>query len=177
MVHKIVAGAFAALMAGALVYGAVALARGEEGHGPLALNAQAERGAVVTTAAGGGRGAGGVGWGQQIAPRGKDDRAPSIEALPHDWETLEGVVTAVNELVIALDEGATVQVGLGPEDYREAAGFEIEIGQRLVISGYEEDNEFKAGVVTNLATGQSITLRSESGRPMWSGQGQGKNRR
>lgn len=173
MVYKILAGAFVALMAGAVVYGAVALARGDDEHSPQALGAQTARNGMVTTPRGGGRGAGGVGRGLRSTTAGQAQQA---EALPLDWETVEGVAVALDDLVIALDDGSTLQVGLGPAEYREAAGFVIEIGQRLAISGYREGDEFKAGTVTSLETGASIVLRSDSGRPMWAGQGKGKNR-
>ena len=43
------------------------------------------------------------------------------------------------------------------------------------MTGFYEDGEFKAGTVENLTTGETIVLRDEAGRPMWSGQGRLKN--
>jgi len=183
------------MMAGAVVYGAVALARGGDEHSPFARNVQAQRGAVVTTArgawnralpTGGGRGQvsgqsdgfgqGARNWGQQAVAGVSGRRLTLAETAPHAWETIEGVVTALPDLEITLDDGTVVEAGLGPDAYRQAADFNIEIGQRLSVFGYEEDGEFKAAEVTNLTTDERITLRDESGRPAWAGQGQGRNR-
>lgn len=199
MVHKIVAGVFLALTAGAVVYGAVALARGEDKHSPLARSVLTQRGAEGTTPVGIGRGAGGRSlgdvwdqapglsdgsgqgqgarnWGQQVESGVTGNRLALAETISPAWETIEGTVTALHDLVITLDDGAVIHVGLGPDAYRQAAGFGLEIGQRLAVLGYEEDGEFKAGEVTNLTTGQSITLRDANGRPAWAGQGNGRNR-
>lgn len=91
-------------------------------------------------------------------------------------ETLEGVVVETTELVIETDSGVTVQVGLGPSHYRDSQGFVLSTGDNVRVSGYWQDGEFKAAQIINLATGAQITLRDTSGRPMWAGQGQGRNR-
>ena len=52
----------------------------------------------------------------------------------------------------------------------------LQIGQDVRVSGYWEDDEFKATLLENLTTGHHIVLRDATGRPMWAGQGRGKNR-
>lgn len=89
-------------------------------------------------------------------------------------ETLEGTVVETIELVIDTGE-QTVQIGLGPSFYREEQGFVLEIGEQVQVSGFYEDGEFKAQQVTKLATGESITLRDNYGRPMWAGRGRGNS--
>jgi len=101
--------------------------------------------------------------------------APDVVGHVDVWETLSGVVTAVgSEITVQTDEGA-VLVGLGQAWYRDEAGFVIEVGDEVVVSGFYEDGEFKAGTVENSTTGETLTLRDETGRPMWAGQGQRKN--
>jgi hypothetical protein len=78
-------------------------------------------------------------------------------------------------LVIKTPTGDQVQVGLGPSFYREAQGFVLELGDRVQVAGYWEDDEFKATRVDKLDTNERIILRDTSGRPMWAGQGRGKN--
>jgi len=97
------------------------------------------------------------------------------EAEIADWQTLEGTVVEMEELVIETADGQTVQVGLGPSHYRESQGFVLQVGDSVKISGYFEDGEFKAGQVEKLDTGESIVLRDASGRPMWAGRGNRKN--
>ena len=65
----------------------------------------------------------------------------------------------------------SVQVGLGPSQYREERGFVLNVGDEVIVTGYWEDDEFKALTVENLELNTEIVLRDEAGRPMWSGQG------
>jgi len=116
---------------------------------------------------------GGYGRGQ-----GQGNSQPSCaepQAEVTDWQTVEGVVVETTELVIETADAQTVQVGLGPSHYRESQGFVLQVGDRVRVSGYSEDGEFKAGQVENLDTGESIVLRDTSGRPMWAGRGNRKN--
>ena len=84
-----------------------------------------------------------------------------------EWETLTGTVTVVdNEIAVQTAEGKVI-VGLGQSSYRE--GFALDVGDQVTITGFYEGDEFKAGTIENLTTGQSITLRDQAGRPMWAG--------
>ena len=83
-------------------------------------------------------------------------------------------VEADNDLVLRTESG-DVLVGLGPAHYREQAGFTIQIGDELEVSGFDEAAEFKAASVYDLTTGARITLRDSSGHPMWAGQGNLRN--
>ena len=91
-----------------------------------------------------------------------------------DWETLTGKVTVVDGDVTVETAEGEVLVGLGQASYRE--GFALKVGDKVSVTGFHEDGEFKAGTVENLTTGQTLVLRDETGRPMWSGQGRLKNR-
>ena len=94
------------------------------------------------------------------------------------WETVQGRVTdAGHDLLVETTSEGEVLVGLGPEFYREEQGFAVSVGDEVVVKGYHEDGEFKAGSVENSTTGTHIVLRDDtSGRPMWSGRGNLKNR-
>ena len=90
-----------------------------------------------------------------------------------EWETLTGEVVIVDgEITIQTAEG-DVLIGMGQSAYRE--GFALEVGDEITVLGFHEDGEFKARTIENLTTGETITLRDETGRPMWSGQGRLKN--
>ena len=102
------------------------------------------------------------------AGQGRNETMRNVE-----WETLTGEVVIVDgEITIQTAEGQ-VLVGMGQSAYRE--GFALEVGDEITVIGFHEDGEFKAGTVENLTTGETIVLRDETGRPMWSGQGQLKN--
>jgi len=189
MLTKILTGGFILIMIGAIVAGAIAIFRpSNETHANaeargrntgLGLGAQAE-----TFSTGQGQGAGGQGQGlgreqQQVLAQGQGrGRAEGSEpeATLQELETFEGLVVETDELVIETASGETVQVGLGPSAYREAQGFALQTGENVRVSGYWENDEFKATELENQTTGQSIVLRDATGRPMWAGQGRGRNR-
>ncbi len=171
MLKKVLVGAFVLVMVGAMVTGIVQLVnptehtqveheRKGDGRQAVAETLREEplgRGQVPEQGQGSGRG----------QPPGANPRV-----IAADWEMLEGVVVeTTDELVIKTDSDRTVQVGLGPSEYRESQEFALQVGERVRVAGYLEDGEFKAGQVQNLDTGVSIVLRDESGRPMWAGQG------
>lgn len=111
----------------------------------------------------------GEGLGQSNESRYSED---SVMAL----ETISGPVTeSGNELLVNTTTGE-VLVGLGPEFYREEAGFTVAVGDQVSVMGYFEDGEFKAATVENSTSDTSIVLREASGRPMWSGRGNQQNR-
>ena len=203
MFKKILVGGFLLLMAGAVIVGAVNVFAQREGADECAGSTGGARGTIARqgtgnqTGQGGGQGRGreaqesdapqnnygkgqelgrgqGLGTGQGLG-RGQGSNA---EPQPEhsDWETVEGVAIETAELVVQTRSNETVQVGLGPSHYRDAQGFVLSVGDSVQISGYWEDGEFKATQVENLDTGERITLRDASGRPMWAGQGRGQNR-
>jgi hypothetical protein len=144
--------------------------------------AQAERGSISGQGrgnAGGGYRTGGSrgegagafdGRGQSSgAGQGRNETARTVE-----WETLTGKVIAVDGEVTVQTAGGEVLVGMGRAAYRE--GFALDAGDSVSVTGFYEDGEFKAGTVENLTTGETIVLRDETGRPVWAGQGQLKNR-
>lgn len=123
-----------------------------------------ERGRAQTDTAGAGyRG------GQNDTPVG--DGTPIDSALL----TVRGIATNVDNDLILSTESGELLVGLGPAHYREQAGFSISVGDELEISGFNENDEFKAASVQNLTNGLSIVLRDGDGRPMWAGQGNLRN--
>jgi len=195
MLTKILTGGFILIMIGAVVAGAIAVLRpsneihaNAEARGrntELGLGAQAE-----TFSPGQGQGAGGQrqgqgqGQGQGSGRQQQQDLAQgqgwaessASAAAPQELETFEGLVVETNELVIETASGERIQVGLGPSAYREAQGFVLQGGENVRVTGFWEDDEFKATELENQTTGQSIVLRDATGRPMWAGQGRGRNR-
>lgn len=91
-----------------------------------------------------------------------------------EWETLTGKVSVVDHEVTIQTAGGEVLIGMGHSAYRE--GFALEVGDEITVLGYHEEGEFKARTVENLATGETLTLRDETGRPIWAGKGELKNR-
>ncbi|MBN2390372.1 MAG: hypothetical protein JXR84_06600 [Anaerolineae bacterium] len=109
--------------------------------------------------------------------RGDQNDAPVGDGIPINSAllTVHGTATEVDNDVILSTESGDLLVGLGPAHYREQAGFVISSGDELEISGFNEDEEFKAVSVQNLTNGMNIILRDSGGHPMWAGQGNLRN--
>lgn len=86
-----------------------------------------------------------------------------------EWETVTGTVLAIDGEVTVETAAGEMLVGMGQSAYWES--FELGLGDEIRVTGFYEDGEFKAGTVENLTSGGTITLRDDSGRPMWSGRG------
>ena len=103
--------------------------------------------------------------------------APRQDSLaePADLQTHEGIVIGSDEhIVLELADGSELELGIGPEFYREEVEFAPELGDRLTVSGFYEDGEFKvASIIDESET--TYTFRDEYGRPMWSGRGRGSS--
>ena len=203
MLSKILTGGFILIMVGAIVAGAIAVfSPAKEVHAGAQSTAHQEQlGQTVQAESlheGQGQGPGGQNDGQGLGLGQSEDQGQGLEhgrgqgqgqgqgrgrqadteheAIPLELETVEGVVVETDELRVQTADGKIVQVGLGPSSYRDSQGFVLKVGEHVSVSGYWEDDEFKATVLENQTTGESIVLRDPTGRPMWAGQGRGQNR-
>jgi len=86
-----------------------------------------------------------------------------------EWITVEGYVGLISEdaLTVVLSDGEEILVEGRAWRFAQENEFSTEIGHRFSITGFYEDGEFKAGLIVDLTTDLSITLRQESGRPSW----------
>ena len=107
------------------------------------------------------------------AGRGRTGNQPSPDPQTdvEDWLSYEGTVTGEDDHVtIGLDDGSTVELGMGPVFYREEIGFTVTVGDQIVVTGYYEDGEFRVGTIEQ--GGKTFRFRDEYGRPLWAGRGQ-----
>jgi hypothetical protein len=166
--------------------GNVAEARGlGEGHGYGASEGKdCDDGAQTESGNGHGQGrsqgqtGNSVGRGQGQGASSGERLYPNYENPPDEWATYEGIVvespTDGGELVVKTDDGQEIVVGTGP-GYMEAQGFALQAGEGVQVQGYWEDGELKATQVTRKRDGQTITLRDQTGRPAWAGNGKRAN--
>jgi len=175
MVKNIIIGALALIVVGAVgvgVYDAVS-----------AAPAQAQTDDVGKSAGGWGQGAGaqaGEAAGQsnggaqgQAAATGAHPGTGTAEpqAIPSsDWSTLAAEVQAVevNGLSVLTADGQPLWIQLGPTHFWSGE-IAFSIGDTVSVTGFIENGQFMAAVIANDTSGQTFTLRSETGQPLWAG--------
>jgi len=108
---------------------------------------------------------GSTGYGQEQPGQGRNTIVRDIT-----WETITGTVISIDSEATIQTATDEVQLGMGPSTYW--ADFGLVVGDEVTVTGYHEDGEFKVSTIENLATGAPLTLRDETGRPIWAGQGQ-----
>ena len=117
----------------------------------------------------GGQGTGGGAGGQSgLAASGGDPQAEVAE-----WVTLQGTVesVSVDEAVIAVSTGEAIVLDGRAWSFAQQAGFSMQAGEQVSLTGFYEEGEFEIGMVEDLTSEQSIQLREQSGRPAWAGDG------
>jgi hypothetical protein len=116
------------------------------------------------------QGGGGVGQGRQA---GSGTLGEGLADDPVEtWKVISGTVFGLEDDELTIDTGdGAVTVHLGPEWYWETEGISFVDGDQIQVSGFYEDDTFEVGSIENLTAGQSVTLRNETGRPLWAGRG------
>jgi hypothetical protein len=74
-------------------------------------------------------------------------------------------------LVVEAATGQEIVIENRPWWFAQEQDFSARTGDRLTIVGFFENDEFEVGGITNLTTGKAVSIREESGRPLWAGRG------
>jgi hypothetical protein len=166
-------GLIGVLVAGAIIRtvdksGNVAEARGL-GRGQA--DGEETGGYGLGTYSDGGRGQGGYGGeGRTDAP---GDGTGTGQAQVDEWVTLHGTVMSVDAdtLLVQTDGGEEVAVENRPWRFAQEQGFSAQASDAVTMVGFYENGDFEASQISNAATGQTVSLRDENGRPLWAGRG------
>ncbi len=113
-----------------------------------------------------------------------DDKRPGLgdgvplgdgipDAVVEEWVTIEGTVTALNAdmLQITTSDGQVILVENRAWWFAQEQGVVVQVGDSVSLLGFYEDTDFEVGTLTNLNSGQLVSLRNDSGQPLWSGKG------
>jgi hypothetical protein len=124
---------------------------------------------------GGGRNNGGTGLGQGAETvtgegLGVGATEPKIWADPI---TVTVDSTADDLWIVSSDEGFELEIEGRALSFMQDNGFQVEVGDELVLVGFYEGDKFEVGEITNIATQQVLALRDATGRPFWSGRYRG----
>lgn len=115
----------------------------------------------------GGRGRGGQGGGQA-------GRQTNPQSGFTGYTTYQGTVSdyAAPNFTLVTTDGQKLPVQLGNLNYVANLGITIKDGDQVTITGFQDaSGAIAAGTITVDATGQTFTLRTETGRPSWAGRG------
>ena len=72
-------------------------------------------------------------------------------------------------ITLQLSDGQMTNVTGRAWRYAQALGFSTQVSDTLRLEGYYEGNRFEIVHMTNIETIQSVSLRDETGRPLWNG--------
>lgn len=104
----------------------------------------------------------------------QDTPADSLELVTITGDVNQAPAAGV-DMILQTAEGE-ILIGTGP-GYLTEQGFVIEKGDEVSVEGFWENEEFKATEITLPSNGESIMLRDEWGRPLWSGAGRNAQNR
>jgi hypothetical protein len=92
------------------------------------------------------------------------------QASVGDPWTASGTITTLDTIgfTLSASDGVSYYVELGPASYWQAQGVTLAVGDSVTVNGYASAGQYHAGTVT-LSSGQTLTLRDQVGRPLWSG--------
>jgi hypothetical protein len=72
-------------------------------------------------------------------------------------------------ITLQLTDGSTVSVTGRAWRYAQALGFYTQVSDTLWLEGFYEGEHFEIMRMTNLEMNQSVSLRDETGHPLWNG--------
>ena len=98
--------------------------------------------------------------------------SPVIEEN-EEWIELEGTLQTANEdeYLILCQNGEEVLLEGRSLETMFSAGFYAEVNDPIQLKGFYEGEDFETAQISNLRTGQIVSIRSENGRPLWAGKG------
>ena len=147
-----------------------------QGGGPPWLRATPDANNLVNPSNGKGQGRGNQGGqgSRGSGPPWQQDSTRSSEpatALQGPTILLTGTVNSIegNSLGLMTDDGTLVDVMLGPLWFWTENGIPLAPGERIELEGFESTAHTEVNWLTNQTTGQTITLRTPGGQPVWGG--------
>lgn len=155
----------------------VAQGRGTGQQGATAYGRGQGNGGGGSAAEPGQDGYGRAGRGQGLSTgRGPGEPTGYGEGLDHPvdtWTSIAGTVIYLDNDTTLQTEDGEVVVHVGPTWYLDSQGFQVSVGDEVVVTGFYEGDVFEVGAIENQTTGDTLTLRDEAGHPLWAGRGRG----
>jgi hypothetical protein len=88
-----------------------------------------------------------------------------------EWRVVEGQVVGVSnrELSIQLSNEQLIELSGRAWRYAQGFGFTAQSGDVLWLEGFSKEGHFEVMRMTNPRNSQIVTLRDETGQPLWNG--------
>ncbi|MBZ0302997.1 MAG: hypothetical protein K8J31_24845 [Anaerolineae bacterium] len=93
----------------------------------------------------------------------------SLDNVGDTW-TRDGVITVLDDfgMTLELSDGSSVYVELGPPSFWQAQNVPLMVDESVFVNGFSNGEQIHAATVL-LPDGAQLTLRNETGQPLWSG--------
>jgi len=91
----------------------------------------------------------------------------------HDWAEMFGDVSDfdASSLWVQTNSSGILEITGRAWRFAQVSGYQPAVGNQLELTGFYENGEFEVSLIRDITSGQTIALRDESGRPLWSGGG------
>lgn len=98
--------------------------------------------------------------------------SPQVNAQENSgipWQA-EGTIVGFDDtgFTLATESDEEFYVELGPAEYWQAQGVDLQVGMQVSVIGSENDGMYHAYQTTSI-NGETLQLRTEQGQPLWSG--------
>ena len=113
----------------------------------------------------------GNGFNGQTNGSGEERQQSNLEE--HDWVVLTGTIVEFNSDSLWVQSENSGNLGISGRAWRFAqeSGYHPAVGNEVKLNGFYENGEFEVSSIEDLTSGQTILLREDTGRPLWSGGG------
>jgi hypothetical protein len=95
------------------------------------------------------------------------------QAQVGEWVTLEGVVTGLDgdAMVVSAANGEILEVSNRAWRFAQEQGFTANVGDDVILLVFYDGDKLEVGRITDSSSEHTVSLRDESGRPLWAGRG------
>jgi hypothetical protein len=99
------------------------------------------------------------------------DEVHLAEDHNNEWSSQAGFVKDLNSksLWIETEGGENLEITRRPWRFILESGLVLSVGDAVELEGFLENDEFEISYLANLTSGESLQIRDDSGRPLWSG--------
>ena len=113
----------------------------------------------------------GTGFNDQINGSGEELQQSNLEE--HDWVVLTSTIVEFNSdnLWVQSENSGNLEISGRAWRFAQESGYHPAVGNELKLKGFYENGEFEVSTIEDLTSGQTILLRGDTGRPLWSGGG------